>query len=82
MPKSLAMLKMEKNFVAHIEKKYPRQPYKDYPMKFLFKRLQDEVAELRDALEHGDIAWPKSECADVSNIVDFIFERLCNRRIT
>ena len=31
-PLTLAMLKMEKNFVAHIEKNYPRKPYEEYPI--------------------------------------------------
>ena len=31
-PLSLSMLKMEKNFIAHIEKKYPRKPYEEYPI--------------------------------------------------
>ena len=30
--KSLAMLKMEKNFIAHNEKGYHRQPYNEYPI--------------------------------------------------
>jgi len=29
---SLSMLKMEKNFIAVIEKNYPRQPYLEYPI--------------------------------------------------
>ena len=31
-PLSLSMLKMEKNFIAHIEKNYPRKPYEEYPI--------------------------------------------------
>ena len=30
--KTLAMLKMEKNFVAVIDKNYPRKPYDEYPI--------------------------------------------------
>ena len=30
--KTLAMLKMEKNFVAVIDKDYPRKPYEEYPI--------------------------------------------------
>ncbi len=30
--KSLAMIKMEKNFIAHIGKTHPRQPYLEYPV--------------------------------------------------
>ena len=79
--KTLAMLKMEKNFVAQIDKNYPRKPYDHYTCYFLFKRLEDEVAELRDALDHGDIEWSKCECADVSNIIDYLFERLSQGNI-
>lgn len=31
-PISLSMLKMEKNFIAHLQKKYPRKPYEEYPV--------------------------------------------------
>ena len=31
-PLSLSMLKMEKNFVAYLDKKYPRKPYEEYPI--------------------------------------------------
>lgn len=31
-PLSLSMLKMEKNFVAVIDKNYPRKPYEEYPI--------------------------------------------------
>jgi len=31
-PLSLSMLKMEKNFVAVIDKGYPRKPYEEYPI--------------------------------------------------
>ena len=29
---TLSMMKMEKNFIAYLEKKYPRMPYKEYPI--------------------------------------------------
>ena len=32
LPLTLSMLKMEKNFVAVIDKKYPRKPYLRYPV--------------------------------------------------
>ncbi len=77
-PKSLAMIKMEKNFIAHIEKNYPRQPYLIYSIPFLFKRLDDELKELKQALMRTDLAGAKLECADISNIIDFLFEKICN----
>ncbi len=30
--KTLAMLKLEKNFVAVVDKNYPRKPYEEYPI--------------------------------------------------
>ena len=81
--KSLAMLKMEKNFVAVVEKGNPRQPYKHYNMKFLISKLDEEVAELSNAiLEKEGIEKAKKECTDVSNIVDFIFEKLSQEETT
>ena len=72
--KSLAMLKMEKNFIAVIEKKYPRQPYKHYDLPFLFKRLAQEGLELNQAMKTGDMELVREELADISNIVDYMFE--------
>ncbi len=39
-PLSLSMLKMEKNFIAVIEKKYQRKPYETYP---LFGGMQNSL---------------------------------------
>lgn len=71
---SLAMLKMEKNFIAHIEKRYPRQPYRKLLPSYLLKRIKEEVEELEQALLQGDILDIMEECADISNIVDYLFE--------
>lgn len=79
--KSLAMLKMEKKFVAHMEKHKPRQPYETLTTCQLLDRLEVEAKELIDAWKNQDINGARLECADVSNIVDYIFERLCNGRI-
>jgi len=38
-PLSLPMMKIEKNFIAHMEKKYPRKPYEEYP---IFNRQKPE----------------------------------------
>ena len=75
-PKSLAMLKMEKNFIAHLEKKYPRKPYSKYSIWFLLKRIRQETNELDRAITGSDFENAMDECADISNCVDFIFERL------
>lgn len=74
--KTLAMMKMEKNFIAHIEKDYPRQPYQACSLGFLMKRLYEESTELARAIIKKDFENAKLECADVSNIVDYIFEKL------
>lgn len=74
--KTLAMLKMEKNFIAHIEKGYPRKPYAKLSLEYLTNRFVDEGLELIAALEAGDLGAIALECADVSNIVDYIFEKI------
>lgn len=89
--KTLAMLKMEKNFIAYCEKKYPRQPYADpkQPIHFLIYRLKQEVGELirgygnslteSDNLDIKTILNLKEECADISNLVDYLFEKLVRK---
>lgn len=72
------MIKMEKNFIAHMEKNYPRQPYLIYGIPFLVERLEDEVKELKQVLMLNDLQEAKLECADVSNIIDYLFEKICN----
>lgn len=90
MPETLAMLKMEKNFVAHLKKKYPRKPYSHYSLGFLVKRLKEEVAELEfeaninaftKEMKKTKKQWLMRECADISNIVDFIFEKIGGEHI-
>jgi NTP pyrophosphatase (non-canonical NTP hydrolase) len=84
--KTLAMMKMEKNFVSVIEKSYPRKPYEYYTLQQLRVRLLEEVNELNDALKEvescpestQECEEAKMECADVSNIIDYIFEKLSN----
>lgn len=76
MTKTLAMLKMEKNFVAVIEKKYPRKPYEAFKIAFLIERLEQETKELKAAYRAGKYEAAKIECADCSNIIDYIFERI------
>ena len=49
-PLSLPMLKMEKNFVAYIDKKYPRKPYEEYPITDLSRFVTREQLELSIAL--------------------------------
>jgi len=78
--KTLAMIKMEKNFIAHLEKGYPRKPYEYYDLDYLRTRLLEEVNELYKALKSGKVEDAKRECADVSNVVDYIFEKLSQKK--
>ena len=94
--KTLAMLKMEKNFIAHNEKGYPRKPYadKNQPIRFLIQRIHDELKELdtsHQAFEalhtipnelissedfSDELNEMREECADMSNLIDYLFEKL------
>ena len=80
--KTLAMLKMEKNFIAVIERKYPRQPYEAslYSFQGLVNHIQKEMKELQDACDHADFLGMKEECADISNLVDYLFEKLAKQK--
>jgi len=74
--KTLAMMKMEKNFVAVIEKGYPRKPYNALDLDYLIHRLHQETLEFTEAMKKADIEGAKLELADISNIVDYLFEKL------
>ncbi len=77
---SLAMLKMEKNYISYCDKNYVRQPYLFYTS-FLIKRIDDELNELKEAFKRGDIINMKEECADISNIIDYLFEQLSQLKL-
>ena len=79
--KTLAMIKMEKNFRA-LEKGYPREPYNVETNQTLLTRLAQETIELIEEIEKGNVQQAKLECADISNIIDYLFERLSHGRIT
>lgn len=80
----LSNLKEEKIKIA-LQKGYSEHP-EDLSYVFLCKRLRDELFELEwelGTVDEGlrgkkppDIENAKKECADVSNIVDFIFKKL------
>jgi hypothetical protein len=80
--KSLAALKMEKNFKAVIDKGYPRQPYKSYSIVELFDFVEREMKELQDAFKIGspfrDI---REEIADVSNCLDYLYESVLSLEV-
>ena len=65
---SLEYWKREKNFRA-LEKGYLQDP-EYFTFEFLLKRLKQETKELEQAIK--DRAGIVSECADVSNIADYI----------
>jgi NTP pyrophosphatase (non-canonical NTP hydrolase) len=79
--KSLAMRKMEKNFIAVNQKRKTRYPYRDNTLQFLIVRLFQEFKELNEAVQAGDFENAMDECADVSNITDYVFEALQNPQI-
>jgi hypothetical protein len=76
--RSLAMLKMEKNLIAVIDKNYSRQPYKASAnhLDYLIHRLIEETAEPEEACLRSDLINMGEELADVSNLCDYIFERV------
>lgn len=76
MPKTLAMLKMEKNFIAHIEKQKPRYPYARFSAHFILTRINQEFRELRNACATNDADKAKEEIADISNFLDYLFEKI------
>jgi len=77
-PKTLAIRKMEKNFIAVQKKGYPQKPYEYSSLQSLFNRLQEEIKELGKALVLMDYEGALWECADCSNFLDFLFERIDN----
>ena len=72
--KSLAMLKMEKNFVAVIEKGYDRCPYNEYDLIDAEEWLKREVGELIYAIQNESTVDIRNEIADVSNVLDYMYE--------
>ena len=74
---TLSAMKMEKNFIA-IEKGYDRQPALSVhgTMRFWLYRLDEEKAELDKAVETGNAVNILEELADLSNIIDYMAERL------
>jgi len=69
------MLKMEKNFRAHNDKGYPRQPYEHYNLDFWLYRLAQEFLELKEEIKRKNYEGIRDELADLSNLIDFAFER-------
>jgi hypothetical protein len=76
--KTLAMLKMEKNFIAVLEKGYDRQPYNSVngTMRFWLNRIRQETDELEQGIMTNDAVNVAEEIADISNLLDYMFEHL------
>ena len=81
---SLAMLKMEKNFIAHNEKGYPKQPYKDFSLYDCYGFVEREMKELDASVKHhwfggrtniDRLIAIRNEIADVSNCLDYLYEK-------
>ena len=91
--KSLSMLKMEKNFVAAMDKGYPRRPYEKWDIVDLHSFVEREMKELKHEVitlgkveefglfEHDQLIKIMNEIADVSNTLDYLYERLLNKII-
>lgn len=78
---TLAMMKMRKNFIAVLEKGYPKQPYEEFSSEYLTARIREELEELEKALKDESLYEALFELADISNLVDFCFERIARDRI-
>ena len=84
--KTLAMMKMEKNFVAVIDKKYPRKPYEEYPIfirgeaeRSLIGFVWREMRELNisiDILEQSTTSFHKTDILSRSDIVNRIIDAM------
>ncbi len=72
--KSLNILKMEKNFRAQ-DKGYVRIPPDNFDIEELFKWVKREMKELDDAISIYDLTNIREEIADVSNCLDYLYEK-------
>jgi len=90
MNSSLSYWKREKNFRAQ-DKGYVRDP-EGFPLKFLVKRLKQEMKELDDAtwgyysqdfssIGEKQVEKIVKECADVSNMIDYIHSKVINHTL-
>lgn len=72
--KTLAMIKMEKNLIAVIDKGYTRYPYKDYSVNEMLNWFLREVQELVNAIDGETNTNIKNEIGDCSNVLDYMYE--------
>lgn len=54
--KSLAMIKMEKNFIAHNDKNYSRQPYLNYPIQDMANPWNSLIGFVRREMEELELS--------------------------
>jgi hypothetical protein len=73
--KSLAMMKMEKNFRAQ-DKGYVRMPPDSNTINELAEWVHREYLELMDAVFDGDCVHIREEIADVANCLDYLYEKV------
>lgn len=73
--RTLAMIKMEKNFSGHLKKHYPRKPYEHYTIGQLLDRIEEEYNDAIVAYQRLDYEGLAFQLADISNLVDYIFEQ-------
>ncbi len=78
--KSLNALKMEKNFRAQ-DKGYVRSPADDFSDSELFSWVERELVELIESLCSGNTGHIREEIADVSNCLDYLYERVLRNEI-
>ena len=78
-PKTLAMRKMQKNYIAVLEKRRPKQPYNVYSVFELAIRTLEEFAELAFCLFKQDVDGAQDEIADLQNILDYMYEILASK---
>ncbi len=79
--KSMAMLKMEKNFIAVMEKGYERKPYDFKNPAFWIVKITQELDELTQAWVKKDYQNIREELADISNVCDYLYEIILQREI-
>jgi len=84
---SLAMIKMEKNFVAYNDKHYSRKPHQEYPISnreerhnSLFGFVEREMEELKVALQileaHKRTRAKGHDVPDNRMIIDQVYESM------
>ena len=82
---TLAMLKMQKNITAVMEKNFPCRPYESYSINDLYSFVKREMIELdnvinADIIDRNKAIFVMNEIADVSNCLDYLYEKFSQLR--